>query len=110
MLFEPRQRFLGDSAAGIRGVTFFGRMLAGWKCPLSLVRELSCGDLYGERRAIAREAERYNRVFWMFLAPAGIENKSRGVRCIPARVIAPGGVKHKLQARIVRGVSFCYGL
>ena len=44
---------------GLAGLPFFGRMLAGWKCPLSLVRELSSGDLYGERRAIAREAERY---------------------------------------------------
>jgi alpha(1,3/1,4) fucosyltransferase len=44
---------------GLAGLPFFGRILAGWKCPLSLVRELSCGDLYGERRAIAREAERY---------------------------------------------------
>ena len=59
MLFEPRERFLGDSAAGTGGVAFVGRMLSGWKCPLSLVTELSCGDLYGERRAVAREAERY---------------------------------------------------
>jgi glycosyl transferase family 10 (putative fucosyltransferase) len=44
---------------GMAGLPFFGRMLAGWECPLSLVRELSCGDLYRERRAIAREAERY---------------------------------------------------
>ncbi len=44
---------------GLAGLPFFGRMLAGWKCPLSLMRELSWGDLYGERRAIAREAERY---------------------------------------------------
>jgi Glycosyltransferase family 10 (fucosyltransferase) C-term len=44
---------------GLAGLPFFGRMLAGWKCPLSLVRELSCGDLYEERRAVAREAERY---------------------------------------------------
>ena len=43
---------------GMAGLPFFGRMLAGWKCPLSLVRELSRGDLYGDRRAIAREAER----------------------------------------------------
>jgi hypothetical protein len=43
----------------LAGLPFFGRMLAGWKCPPSLLRELSCGDLYGERRAIAREAERY---------------------------------------------------
>jgi hypothetical protein len=43
---------------GLAGLPFFGRMLAGWKCPLSLMKELSCGDLYGERRAIAREAER----------------------------------------------------
>jgi hypothetical protein len=44
---------------GLAGLPFFGRMLAGWKCPLSLLGELSRGDLYGERRAIAREAERY---------------------------------------------------
>jgi hypothetical protein len=44
---------------GLAGLPFFGRMLAGWECPLSLVKELSHGDLYGERRAIAREAERY---------------------------------------------------
>jgi hypothetical protein len=44
--------------AGLAGLPFFGRMLAGWECPLSLVRELSYGDLYVERRAIAREAER----------------------------------------------------
>jgi hypothetical protein len=44
--------------AGLAGLPFFGRMLAGWECPLSLVTELSRGDLYGERRAIAREAER----------------------------------------------------
>jgi hypothetical protein len=44
---------------GLAGLPFFGRMLAGWKCPPSLVRELSDGDLYGERRGIAREAERY---------------------------------------------------
>jgi hypothetical protein len=44
---------------GLAGLPFFGRMLAGWKCPLSLVMELSSGDLYRERRAIAREAERY---------------------------------------------------
>ena len=43
--------------AGLAGLPFFGRMLSGWECPLSLVRELSCGDLYTERRAIAREAE-----------------------------------------------------
>jgi glycosyl transferase family 10 (putative fucosyltransferase) len=42
---------------GLAGLPFFGRMLAGWKCPLSLLRELSRGDLYAERRAIAREAE-----------------------------------------------------
>jgi hypothetical protein len=45
--------------AGLAGLPFFGRMLAGWECPLSLVTELSRGDLYGERRALAREAERY---------------------------------------------------
>ena len=45
--------------AGLAGLPFFGRMLAGWECPLSLVMELSRGDLYGERRAIAREAETY---------------------------------------------------
>jgi hypothetical protein len=44
--------------AGLAGLPFFGRMLAGWECPLSLLTELSRGDLYGERRAIAREAER----------------------------------------------------
>ena len=44
---------------GLAGLPFFGRMLAGWKCPPSLVKELSHGDLYRERRAIAREAERY---------------------------------------------------
>jgi hypothetical protein len=44
---------------GLAGLPFFGRMLAGWKCPPSLVMELSYGDLYGERREIAREAERY---------------------------------------------------
>jgi len=43
---------------GLAGLPFFGRMLAGWKCPPSLLKELSCGDLYPERRAIAREAER----------------------------------------------------
>jgi glycosyl transferase family 10 (putative fucosyltransferase) len=43
---------------GLAGLPFFGRMLAGWKCPPSLLWELSRGDLYGERRAIAREAER----------------------------------------------------
>ena len=42
---------------GLAGLPFFGRMLAGWKCPPSLVTELSRGDLYGERRAIARDAE-----------------------------------------------------
>lgn len=45
--------------SGLAGLPFFGRMLAGWECPLPLLTELSCGDLYGERRAIAREAERY---------------------------------------------------
>jgi hypothetical protein len=44
---------------GLAGLPFFGRILAGWKCPLSLLRELSFGDLYGERRAIAREADKY---------------------------------------------------
>lgn len=44
--------------AGLAGLPFFGRMLAGWECPLSLMTELSRGDLYGKRRAIAREAER----------------------------------------------------
>jgi hypothetical protein len=44
---------------GPAGLPFFGRMLAGWNCPVSLLRELSRGDLYHERRAIAREAERY---------------------------------------------------
>jgi Glycosyltransferase family 10 (fucosyltransferase) C-term len=44
---------------GLAGLPLFGNMLAGWNCPMSLLRELSCGDLYGERRAIAREAERY---------------------------------------------------
>jgi hypothetical protein len=44
---------------GLAGLPFFGRMLAGWECPLSLLTELSRGDLYGERRAIAHEAERY---------------------------------------------------
>jgi hypothetical protein len=44
---------------GLAGLPFFGRMLAGWECPLSLVTELSHGDLYRERRAIAREAQRY---------------------------------------------------
>jgi hypothetical protein len=44
--------------AGLAGLPFFGRMLAGWKCPLSLMTELSRGDLYGKRRAIAREAEK----------------------------------------------------
>ena len=42
---------------GLAGLPLFGRMLAGWECPLSLVTELSRGDLYGERRALAREAE-----------------------------------------------------
>jgi len=41
---------------GLAGLPFFGRMLAGWKCPLSLVMELLRGDLYAERRAVAREA------------------------------------------------------
>ena len=45
--------------AGLAGLPLFGRMLAGWKCPLSLLTELSFGDLYRERRAIARDAERY---------------------------------------------------
>jgi alpha(1,3/1,4) fucosyltransferase len=44
---------------GLAGLPFFGRMLAGWECPHALMTELSRGDLYGERRAIAREAERY---------------------------------------------------
>jgi len=44
---------------GLAGLPLFGRMLAGWKCPLSFLMELSCGDLYVERRGIAREAERY---------------------------------------------------
>jgi hypothetical protein len=44
---------------GLAGLPFFGRMLAGWECPLSLLTELSSGDLYGERRAIACEAERH---------------------------------------------------
>jgi hypothetical protein len=55
--------------AGIAGLPFFGRMLAGWQCPLSLVVELSIGDLYGERRAIAREAERYKPGFLDVFGP-----------------------------------------
>jgi Glycosyltransferase family 10 (fucosyltransferase) C-term len=54
---------------GLAGLPFFGRMLAGWKCPLSLVRELSCGDLYGERRAIGREAERHKPDFLDIFGP-----------------------------------------
>jgi hypothetical protein len=54
---------------GLAGLPFFGRMLAGWKCPLSLVRELSRGDLYGERRAIARQAERYTPGFLDVFGP-----------------------------------------
>jgi hypothetical protein len=54
---------------GLAGLPFFGRMLAGWECPLSLVRELSRGDLYGERRAIAREAERYMPGFLDLFGP-----------------------------------------
>ena len=60
MCFSNRvSGFWAIRQTGLEGLPFFGRMLAGWKCPLSLMRELSCGDLYGERRAIAREAERY---------------------------------------------------
>lgn len=44
---------------GLPGLPFFGRMLAGWKYPLPLLAELSLGDLYRERSAVAREAERY---------------------------------------------------
>ena len=59
MCFSNRvSGFWAIRQTGLAGLPFFGRMLAGWKCPLSLMRELSCGDLYGERRAIAREAER----------------------------------------------------
>jgi alpha(1,3/1,4) fucosyltransferase len=54
---------------GLAGLPFFGRMLAGWECPLSLVKELSRGDLYGERRAIAREAERYMAGFLDLFGP-----------------------------------------
>jgi len=54
---------------GTAGLPFFGRMLAGWECPVSLVRELSRGDLYGERRAIAREAERYLPEFLDLIGP-----------------------------------------
>jgi hypothetical protein len=59
MCFSNRvSGFWAIRQAGLAGLPFFGRMLSGWRCPLSLVRELSRGDLYGERRAIAREAER----------------------------------------------------
>jgi len=89
--------------AGFAGLPFFGRMLAGWKCPLSLVRELSCGDLYAERRAIAREAERcspgfldifgagWNReqVSWCPLYP------NRPYRCWRGKA---EGSKHELSA------------
>jgi len=54
---------------GLAGLPFFGRMLAGWECPLSLVTELSSGDLYHERRAIAREAERYRPGFLDIFGP-----------------------------------------
>jgi hypothetical protein len=54
---------------GLGGVPFFGRMLAGWQCPVSLLTELSRGDLYGERRAIAREAERYMPDFLDLFGP-----------------------------------------
>ena len=54
---------------GLAGLPFFGRMLAGWECPLSLVMELSSGDLYRERRAIAREAERYMPGFLDIFGP-----------------------------------------
>ena len=54
---------------GLAGLPFFGRMLAGWECPMSLVTELSSGDLYGERRAIAREAERCMPAFLDIFGP-----------------------------------------
>jgi len=60
MCFSNRvSGFWAIRQVGLAGLPFFGRMLAGWECSVSFVRELSCGDLYGERRAIARKAERY---------------------------------------------------
>lgn len=44
--------------SGIAGLPFFGRMLADWDYPLSMLIEISRGDLYPKRRAIAREAEK----------------------------------------------------
>src|SRR5439155_25738187 len=57
MCFSNRvSGFWAIRQVGLAGLPFFGRMLAGWKCPLSLLTELTFGDLYGERRAIACEA------------------------------------------------------
>lgn len=59
MLYSNRvQGFWAIRQSGLAGLPFFGRMLAGWKCPISLLAELSRGDLYAERRAFAREAEK----------------------------------------------------
>jgi glycosyl transferase family 10 (putative fucosyltransferase) len=70
MCFSNRvSGFWAIRQAGVAGLPFFGRMLAGWNCPLSLVRELSSCDLYGERRAIAREAERYMPEFLDIFGP-----------------------------------------
>jgi hypothetical protein len=70
MCFSNRvSGFWAIRQAGLAGLPFFGRMLAGWNCPLSLVRELSSGDLYGERRAVAREAERYMPDFLDIFGP-----------------------------------------
>jgi hypothetical protein len=89
---------------GLAGLPFFGRMLAGWDCPISLVRELSCGDLYGERRAIAREAEKYIRDFLDLFGPGWNREQiswcplypNRPYRCSRANVKAS---KHELSAQ-----------
>jgi hypothetical protein len=88
---------------GLAGLPFFGRMLAGWNCPVSLVRELSCGDLYGERRAIAREAERYMPDFLDVFGPGWNREQiswcplypNRPYRCWRANAKAS---KHELSA------------
>jgi len=70
MCFSNRvSGFWAIRQAGLAGLPFFGRMLAGWECPLSLMGELSRGELYGERRAIAREAGRHMPEFLDIFGP-----------------------------------------
>ncbi|HYW21511.1 MAG TPA: glycosyltransferase family 10 [Nodularia sp. (in: cyanobacteria)] len=49
--------FLGMRQVGFSGIPGLGKFLAGWYCSLSMFSEALSGELYSERRKLARTAE-----------------------------------------------------